>query len=457
MTGIMAGNMLDLAEWLETILPTVAWVYLCRGMPRGKKAWLAAGADFAGMLCLMLLIRIPILSYGFHLTQGKGISGIPIPTFMMLLTSAAGYGYLRLRSKMQKRTVWLLFSAMFACGCCLTTIGGQLSYLARLRFGAGLPEGAIRCVVQLLFLPISVYLQKQDFDDYSGVPSGGVWLLLAGDLIILTMSVLEGIYNQGNRSMEIVFAVVFTGLLILMLASIHCIQAMCAEQSQLIDLQAERQRRHSEHEMLDWMDDNLDAMRCLRHDLKNQYAYMRILLQQGKYEDLQEYFSQMAENLPFLQNYVECGNSDMNTLLNLMASKAKAREIKIEFQLVVPPVLPFRVEDLCSLIGNLVDNALDECSRLRKEKYPEEPKVHLEIYPQKSYLVICCRNSTDKHSIDRRLGGLRTTKKDTSIHGYGTRIVTRLAEKYNGLAEFNLEEGAFVAKIMLDMTQEEES
>ena len=51
-------------------------------------------------------------------------------------------------------------------------------------------------------------------------------------------------------------------------------------------------------------------------------------------------------------------------------------------------------------------------------------------------------------------GGLRTTKKDEQMHGYGTRIVARLAEKYNGCADYSLADGQFVAQVMLDMTED---
>ena len=141
----------------------------------------------------------------------------------------------------------------------------------------------------------------------------------------------------------------------------------------------------------------------------------------------------------------------MNTNLNMMFMKAKRSDITIEHQLVVPPVLPFSDEDMCTLISNLFDNAIDECKHLKRHG-AEDPKIYVEIKPQGSYLVITCINPTDKTEIPRRAGFIITTKKDKKIHGYGTGIVSRTAEKYNGLAEFKIEEGKFIAKVMLDIT-----
>lgn len=454
MTGIVAGNFLDAAEWMELLMPVLVALYLCRGIPKDKRDWLNTAIDFVLVLAVMLLVRVPIMIYGRGVyTEGRTML-VPVTSMMALGTSVVSYIYLRLRSQMRKGTVLLLSLAMYACSSCLFIISGQFSFFTGEIFGRGLTEGVVRCVLQFFQIPISVYLRRKNFDDYTVIPTGGVRLLLCGDVALLVLSILEGYYSRGGDEIKIIMVVVFTAMLFIMLASIRCIHAMCVEQTQLIDLQAERQRSHSEQEMLEWMDDNLDSMRHLRHDLKNQYAYMQILLEQGKYEELKEYFGQMTDNLPLLQGYVDCGNSNMNTLLNLMYSKAKARNVKLSFQLVVPPVLPFKTKRLCSLIGNLVDNAIEECARLQKAGR-EDVGIQLSIYPQKSYLVICCKNTTDKQRLTRSIGGLRTTKKDEQIHGYGTRIVSRIAEKYNGLAEFQLEGEQFVAKVMLDMMTEE--
>ena len=84
-------------------------------------------------------------------------------------------------------------------------------------------------------------------------------------------------------------------------------------------------------------------------------------------------------------------------------------------------------------------------------------KLSIEIYPKRSYLFIVCRNTTDRKVLERWQRGLRTTKKNPKLHGYGTRIMAKLAEKYNGCAEYSVEDGEFSAMLMLDMMLKEES
>ena len=179
---------------------------------------------------------------------------------------------------------------------------------------------------------------------------------------------------------------------------------------------------------------------------------MQILLAQERYDELKEYFSQLSNNLPQQLNVIDCGNRTMNTVLNMEMTKLRSEKITVEHQLVVPPILPFSDEDICAVVTNLLDNAGDECRRLLKSGW-DSADIRMEIYPHSSYLLLKCINSTDRSKLARKeKGGLKTTKKeDKEMHGYGTLIISRLAEKYNGCANFSLEDGKFVAKVMLDM------
>ena len=157
-----------------------------------------------------------------------------------------------------------------------------------------------------------------------------------------------------------------------------------------------------------------------------------------------EYFRQSSEHLlPQLGQFIDCGNHPVNTVLNIEFAKARKENAEFVHQLVAPPVLPFSEDDdLCAALTNLLDNAIEECARLLRAGRTNV-SIRLEIYPQKSYLFILCRNSTDRTELTRSGRGLRTTKGDDRLHGYGTRIITKAAEKYNGCTEFGLSGGMF--------------
>ena len=63
-----------------------------------------------------------------------------------------------------------------------------------------------------------------------------------------------------------------------------------------------------------------------------------------------------------------------------------------------------------------------------------------------------CQNPTSRTALTYWKEGLRSTKEDTAQHGYGTQIVARIAEKYSGWANYEIKDGCFAAKVMMDMT-----
>lgn len=176
-------------------------------------------------------------------------------------------------------------------------------------------------------------------------------------------------------------------------------------------------------------------------------------MNEKKYAELESYFAALLKELPAPLQIVDCGNHTVNTVLNMELSKLRADDIRFIHQLAVPPVLPFRDEDICSILTNLIDNAAEECRRL-KEQRNEAVEIRLDIHPHQSYLFIQCSNSTDRTNLTRNKSGLRTTKKDADLHGYGTQIIAKLAEKYSGVCDYHLDKDTFVAQVMLDMEME---
>lgn len=431
------------AAWLtELLIMALCWVVACHGLkwPKGKRLiWFAQ---------LVLLLGTLIVADAALMV----ISPMGVRMIWMLAHGLIALLFLRFCSHYSEKTNVIVWCSMYAGICALSVIAGQMSYLTGEFIMRGPLEGVARCMVYLLMLPLALYLRRFNFDEYEMIPKSGMMLIVSGDVCIVLLRIVESLWAGMDYRITVILAVSYSCLLLLVIVAIYAMYTMCAEQSEILSLQAEKQRLMAEQESLKMMESNLEDLRCVRHDLKNQYAYMQILLKERRYGELEHYFQQVAENLPPQLNYVDCGNRSMNTILNMEINKAKSAHIEVTHQLVVPPVLPFPEDDLCAIVANLMDNAIEGCKRLDPEK-GAAPAIHLSIYPQKSYLFIMCRNATDLKKLERRGWGLRTTKGDEKLHGYGTKIVAKTAEKYNGCAEYALEDGDFVAKVMLDMME----
>lgn len=349
-----------------------------------------------------------------------------------------------------------LWCSMYAVVLVLMSISGEASYVAGYYIGKGAPEAGARMLVYLLDIVLAWYLGTFNFDEFEKFPMAGMLLIIVGDISLVIMTIASSVWAQSYEMVD-THKQLLTGYLCLLgivMVSIYALYTICKEQEETNLLKEQQSQLLKERERFTMAEQQVEEIRSIRHDLKNQRHYMRILLEEERYEDLKRYFDESQEKVPIPEPYVKCGNKSVNVVLNMEFAKVK-KEIKLEHLLVVPPVLPLKDDELCSVLTNLLDNAMEECDRLL-EKGIQEPLIRLEIYPQSNFLYILCQNTTDRQQLRKWHSGILSTKEDASSHGYGTQIVARIAEKYDGCVDYSIKDGNFVAKVLLNMIGEEE-
>jgi|LAHS01.1.fsa_nt_gb signal transduction histidine kinase len=222
---------------------------------------------------------------------------------------------------------------------------------------------------------------------------------------------------------------------------------LAQSQQQVLDLRAQEQKRASDSELLSLSESNLREMREIRHDIKNQYAYLKGLLAENKTEEAEAFLEQIGGKFsPHLFNKIDCGNEAINAIMELENSKYLSSGVKLKTNLVVPHTLKIDDVDLCSLLGNLLDNALEECLRCQAK----EPVVEctLSYDSEKCYLFI-----SNPTTLKNRPDSLVSSKKEPG-HGYGLAIVEKLVNQYDGYFHYSVEKGRFLAEAVLSLPEE---
>ena len=202
-----------------------------------------------------------------------------------------------------------------------------------------------------------------------------------------------------------------------------------------------------EKESLEMDTKNREELMKIRHDLKNQLSYINILLKDGKLDEAVNYLNELLEKKEEYLESFSCPNTVISGIVNLELTKAKIANKKIKFNVVVPPRLPFDDSDLLSLITNIADNCLENF--IPKD---DEDRIIVSIVTQQDYLRITSFNTVDV-KMAKKLLTLRTTK-DRRKHGYGTKIIKNIVNKYHGYSSFSLEGDQFVCDCLLEMTKE---
>lgn len=187
------------------------------------------------------------------------------------------------------------------------------------------------------------------------------------------------------------------------------------------------------------------TMRGWRHDYHNHIQAMLALVDQP--EKLRQYLWNLNDDLTTVDTVLKTGNVMVDAILNSKLSLMKSKQIAIHAKATVPSELTISEIDLCAIIGNLLDNAMEACL---KQEAAEERFIRIYIDVLKQQLYICVTNSTG--GMVRKAGKTYLSTKAAGTHGFGLMRIDRLTEKYGGYVNRQHEDGAFATEVMLPLS-----
>ena len=184
-------------------------------------------------------------------------------------------------------------------------------------------------------------------------------------------------------------------------------------------------------------------MRGWRHYYRNHIQTMKVLAAEGDLDALKKYLDKLDEDLNTVDVVVKTGNKMTDAILNSKISLAKSKGINVIADAKVPVELKMSDINLCIVIGNLFDNAIEASLAL-----PEEERlIRLYMDIKNTQLYMCLTNFTSVKKLKKQGGRYVTTKGEG--HGFGLVRVDDIIERYGGYISRNSEDGAFTTEIML--------
>ena len=211
------------------------------------------------------------------------------------------------------------------------------------------------------------------------------------------------------------------------------LEERAAQQNTLLAMQYTQYQQLSRH---------IEEVREARHDLRQHLNLIDHYLQSGKTEDLKTYIEQYRMTLPPDTARTWCENYAVNTMVSYYGEEARKASVDFSVRIQLPPVLPLREPELCSIFGNLLENALDAC----RECKDSAPFIRIRAQEDAGHIVIAVDNTYCHPPIEEN-GRFRSTKHDGL--GTGTASIRSIAERYQGVVDFRYEDGIFYASVML--------
>ena len=244
-----------------------------------------------------------------------------------------------------------------------------------------------------------------------------------------------GLINN-NDSLLILFALGQIGLLVLVVYFMRALNTRNRKEEELLKWQRdmEMQLKGSEG-----AEHTLENLRELRHDMKQHFGVLKVMLDDGKYEEAKEYLSKLYRSIDVAGDYFALSNRSVSITLTLLKQYAQEKDIEFYMKIMTTE---FYLDDLeiCAIISNIGRNAV-EAAELTEEKY-----CKMFITEEIEGCRIYCEN-TYKEPLEVHKGQYCSTKGEG--HGYGISIVRRIVQQHNGKASFKDSKGVFTVEIFV--------
>ena len=184
-------------------------------------------------------------------------------------------------------------------------------------------------------------------------------------------------------------------------------------------------------------------IRGWRHDYRNHIQVMKALAAQGDMAGIQDYLDKLDTDLNTVDTVIKTGNAMADAILNSKISLAKARHIPVQADAHIPVKLRMSELDLCVILGNLFDNAIEASLAL-----PEEQRlirVYMDMKGTQLYISFTNFTAAKKQ---RKLGQRFATPKGEG-HGFGLVRIDNIIDRLDGYLTRNSEDGAFTTEILI--------
>jgi len=184
-------------------------------------------------------------------------------------------------------------------------------------------------------------------------------------------------------------------------------------------------------------------IRGWRHDYRNHIQTMKVYAAEGNLEAIKTYLDLLDTDLSTVDTVIKTGNAMADAILNSKISLARAKNIAVTADAHIPVALSLSELDLCCIIGNLFDNAIEASQKLS----PEQRLIRVYMDMKNTQLYISFTNFTAGEKLTKLGGIFRSTKG--SDHGLGLVRIDTIVERLGGYLSRNSENGAFTTEILL--------
>lgn len=184
-------------------------------------------------------------------------------------------------------------------------------------------------------------------------------------------------------------------------------------------------------------------LKQFRHDIKNHIGALNQMIALNQIDKALEYLSSMNDISDFSELLCNTGNVALDSIVNYKLSKAKECGIKCTLEALIPTNINISDKDIIVIIGNLLDNAIEACSKLRTNKY-----IEINMHYKKGVFLIFISNNYNG-IVNKKGTKFVTLKNNQNLHGLGLNSVQKSISNYKGTLDITETSSKFNVSVMM--------
>lgn len=309
---------------------------------------------------------------------------------------------------------------------------------------------SIRLLVQAVFLPILYfYLGKPYRNMLDIIPDKTIrimcFYLILGFLVLINnydFNTLDFTNIKNLLGTVLFLCYVVLGYAVVMIAAISTSKNVLLKvEYQVIENQVEFQREN--YKVLNEAIQNIYA---LRHDTRHHISFIKTMIEGKNYDKALEYIQQFNQHEIDTTIPILCENFTADSIIKYCMSIALKKDIEFKTKLIIPEEININSIDLCVVLGNCLENAIDACDRITdsRKKY-----IYFQSQILGSHIVFKVTNSFNGEILSDN-NGLMSTKEKRG-HGIGLVNVQKTVDKYKGSLDYKFSKDEFNVDIVMNI------
>lgn len=211
---------------------------------------------------------------------------------------------------------------------------------------------------------------------------------------------------------------------------------------QMIENQLEMQISHYKK-----LAENREILSEVVHDFKNHLNCIYNLYKYDKGDELGKYIENLI-SVSDTEKVIDTGNPVIDALLHDKSNAAQKEGINFRHVLNLPSDLNIAYSDICAVLGNSLDNAIEACRRIEDKNISRD--IELSMNYRDSYLVIVVSNTIDKPP-QKEGKFFKSSKESSGLHGLGMQSIERTVRKYSGNMVVKYDSSRFTLEIVMSL------